>query len=65
MSDNIRILLVKQRKERKIRQKNVAKFIGITPTALSRYENGTTNLRMGYIEKYAEYLGLELKLLLK
>lgn len=65
MCNNIRNLLVNQRKERKIKQKDVAEFIGITPVSLSRYENGITTMKIKYIEKYAEYLGLEFKLFLR
>ena len=65
MSNSTREKLVNQRKSRNIKQKDVANFIGITPTALSRYENGETELRMCHIEKYAEFLGFEIKLLLK
>jgi transcriptional regulator with XRE-family HTH domain len=63
--DYIRKTLVEQRKARRIKQNAVAKFINISNVALSRYEKGYTNMSMDKIEKYADYLGLEIKLLLK
>jgi transcriptional regulator with XRE-family HTH domain len=63
--DYIRKTLVEQRKAKRIKQNAVAKFINISNVALSRYEKGYTNMSMDKIEKYADYLGLEIKLLLK
>jgi transcriptional regulator with XRE-family HTH domain len=63
--DYIRKTLIEQRKAKRIKQNAVAKFINISNVALSRYEKGYTNMSMDKIEKYADYLGLEIKLLLK
>jgi transcriptional regulator with XRE-family HTH domain len=63
--DYIRKTLVEQRKARRIKQNAVAKFINISNVALSRYERGHTDMSMDKIEKYAEYLGLELFFILK
>lgn len=63
--DYIRKTLVEQRKARRIKQNSVADFIGISNVALSRYEKGHTDMSMERIEKYVEYLGLEIKLMLK
>lgn len=62
---DIRKKLVDQRKKQKICASRVARFIKITPVALSRFENGKTMLKIEHLTKYAEYLGLELKLILK
>jgi transcriptional regulator with XRE-family HTH domain len=63
--DYIRKKLVEQRKAKRIKQTEVAQAIGISNVALSRYETGRTDMSMDKIEKYVEYLGLEIKLLIK
>ena len=62
---DIRIKLVELRKQRRIKQIDVAGHIGITATALSRFEKGKSDLKFKHIEKYVEFLGLEIKFLLK
>lgn len=61
----IRKKLLNQRLKEKIRAKEVANYIGISPVALSRFENGHTDMKSEHIEKYAKYLGLEIRLLIK
>jgi transcriptional regulator with XRE-family HTH domain len=62
---DIRKKLLNQRLERHIKAKKVAKYIGISPVSLSRYENGRTELKFEHLQRYAEFLGFEIKLLLK
>jgi transcriptional regulator with XRE-family HTH domain len=65
MSDSLKSKLIAQRKERRIKQKDIASAIGVSSTALSRWENGKSELKHEHIVKYAEYLGFELKLMIK
>ena len=60
-----RKVLLGQRKMKKISQKSMAEKIGLTPTTLSRYENGKTELRFENLKRYAEELGLEVTFIIK
>ena len=62
---DLRKVLVEQRKERRIKQSDVAKHIGISNVALSRYETGRTEMSHDKIDKYVDYLGLEIRILVK
>lgn len=60
---NILSTLIKDRKARGIKQSEVAKYIGISNSMLSRIESETSVQNLKYIDKYAEFLGFELRLL--
>lgn len=62
---DIRKRLTEQRKKQKVCASRVARKLSITPASLSRFEHGKTMLKWEHLVKYAEYLGFELKLLLK
>lgn len=55
--DNILNILSQERISKKIRQKEIAKHLGISSATFSRLENGKMELNFSYIIKYAEYLG--------
>ena len=65
IKDPIRDKLISARKSRKIKQITIADHIGITKSALSRYETGKTAMGFNKVQKYAEYLDLEVRLLIK
>lgn len=62
---DIRETLVKLRKQQKIKIKDVSENIGVSSVTLSRFENNKTELKFTSIQKYIEYLGYEIKLMLK
>jgi transcriptional regulator with XRE-family HTH domain len=57
--------LIRDRKDKKIKMTDISKGIGISKQLIGRLENGKSipNLRM--IERYADYLGYEIRLLKK
>ncbi len=57
--------LIQIRKEKKVRQYNVANHIKVTSVTLSRYEKGTRKMTFDNVCEYADYLGYELRLLKK
>ena len=57
--------LIKERKIRKVKQKDMAKHLNISPWTLNNYERGRRRISLEFIEDYADYLGLELKIMLK
>ena len=57
--------LIKIRKEQKIKQKQIAVKLGVNKTTMSRYESKSRKISAEDQDKYAEYLGLELKLQVK
>lgn len=65
IKDPVRDKLISVRKSRKIKQIAVADYIGMTKSALSRYETGKTAMGFNRVQKYAEYLDLEIRLLIK
>lgn len=58
-------ILVRDRKERKIKLTDVSVEIGINKSGLWRMESGKSIPNLSYIEKYASFLGYELKLIKK
>jgi len=62
---NIRESLSELRKTKEIKQKDIADSIGVERSKLSRFEKGEVNIPIEKIELYAEYLGMELRLLIK
>ena len=61
---NIKEQLIVKRKELGISQGEVAKGIGISQTALSRFELGKNQyLRFEHMIKYADILGLRFELI--
>ena len=57
--------LFELRKAKKVKQKDIADYIGVDRGQLSKYERGVANIPIEKIELYAEYLGMELRLLIK
>ena len=57
--------LVKIRKQRGISQKQMAEAIGITPTALCRFEKGQSDMKVKHLFAYIDELDYEFRLLLK
>jgi transcriptional regulator with XRE-family HTH domain len=55
--------LIKERKLKGISQPKVADYIGISKQLMSRMERGESIPNMNWIEKYAEFLGYEIRLL--
>lgn len=53
------------RKQRGIEQKHIVLRLGVTGTTLSRYEQGKREMPFKVLRKYAEYLGFEIKLMVK
>lgn len=56
-------VLVKERKSKGIKQKQIADFIGISGSLMSRLESGTIHPNLNYVVQFADYLGYELRLL--
>ena len=52
--------VVRLRNKNKITQKELAKKIGTTQSALSRFEMGNTNPSLGFLKKMASALGTKL-----
>ena len=57
--------LIADRKRRGLSQNDVAMYIGISKQMVSRLECGKSIPNIDYIEDYANYLGYELRLLMK
>lgn len=57
--------LVELRKKSGISQKEMFKKLDLTKTTMSRYENGSRKISAELQDKYAEYLGYEIKLMVK
>jgi len=62
---NLREALSSIRKSKKINQIKMAKHLGVPSCKISRFENHKGPLSLEDIQKYANYLGLELRLLIK
>jgi transcriptional regulator with XRE-family HTH domain len=58
-------LLIQTRKDRNIRQEKIAKYLNVNNTTMSRYENGKRKISFEKLLLYVEYLGYELKLMIK
>lgn len=58
----IAALLIKQRLQRKITQKELAKLMGTKQSAISRFESGTYNPSVVFLYKIAEALDAKLKI---
>jgi len=57
--------LILERESKKISQSEVARNIGISKQLMSRLESKKSIPNMDWIEKYADYLGFEVRLLKK
>ena len=57
--------LIKERESRKVTQRLMAKHLKITPSTLNRYEQGNRKIGLEMAENYADFLGLEFKLMVK
>ena len=55
-------ILVDIRKQKKIRQINLAIFLKVNTLTISRYENKKRKMPYDMLIKYADFLGYELKL---
>lgn len=63
---DIKDVLIAERIKRGIKQNEMADFIGISSTALCRFESGRNKeLRFRNMQKYAEKLGMEFVLMIK
>jgi DNA-binding XRE family transcriptional regulator len=57
--------LVEQRKKSEVSQKEMAKHLGLTNSTMNRYEKENRDISAKLQDDYAEYLGYELKLMVK
>jgi transcriptional regulator with XRE-family HTH domain len=57
--------LIIERKRLSVKQKDIAKHLGCTAATLNRYEKGNRDISSAMVDKYADYLGYELKLMIK
>ena len=57
--------LIKIRKDQRVDQKDIIRFIGVNNTTLSRYESKKRKIPFDKLIKYAEYFGYEIRLLKK
>lgn len=57
--------LIEIRKLKKTKQVDVAYYIGVSKTTMSRFESGKYEMSTKKLEKYAEYLEYEIRLLKK
>lgn len=57
--------LIRIRKDKRVDQKYLAQYLNITSTTMSRYESGKRHIPVDLLIKYADYLGYELKLMVK
>jgi transcriptional regulator with XRE-family HTH domain len=57
--------LIQIRRMKSVFQKDLLSDLGVTATTLSRYESGKRKMPHDMLEKYADSLGYELRLMLK
>lgn len=57
--------LVQIRKEKKRGQKELAYHLGITTTTINRYERGKRKIPYDLMCKYAEFLEMDIRILIK
>jgi len=62
---NILVKLSEIRREKKIKQNEIASYLRVSDATMNRYEQGIRKIPLSQVEKYAEYLGYELKLMVK
>ena len=62
---NKRIKLIELRKEKKIKQKDLANYIGVTPRNMRRYETGEYEVPILNAERWGRKLGLSLNQFIK
>lgn len=62
---DIKEFVISNRKERGIKASVISRGTGITKCAISRFETGKHDMKLSDFIKYAEYLGYELKLMVK
>ena len=58
-------VLIEERKKKKVTQRKMAKHLKCMPATLNKYEKGTRKISSDNLEKYADFLGLEIKFMLK
>lgn len=57
--------LIQIRRANRVNQKTILNSLGVNATTLSRYENGQREMPFKVLERYADYLGYEIRLLKK
>lgn len=57
--------LIELRKRLNVKQKEIAIHLGVTKSTMSKYESGKRDISAKNQDKYAEYLGIELTIILK
>ena len=57
--------LIEFRKRLGIKQKDMARYLSISKSTLSRYERGSRKITAEYMDKYAEYLNIEIQFIIK
>jgi len=57
--------LIRIRKDQRVDQKHLLRFLGVNGTSLSRYESKKREMPFNVLVKYAEYFGYEIRLLKK
>jgi len=57
--------LIQIRKMKSVYQKDILSDLRITATTLSRYESGKRKMPYDMLERYADCLGYELRIMLK
>jgi transcriptional regulator with XRE-family HTH domain len=57
--------LIELRKEKGITQKRISRVLQVTRSTMSRYESGERKISLEDAEEYADFLGYELKLMLR
>lgn len=57
--------LIRIRKDRKIDQKHLLTYLGVSATTMSRYESKKREMPFSIMIKYADYLGYEFRLMIK
>jgi transcriptional regulator with XRE-family HTH domain len=62
---DIKEFVILNRKERGIKASVISRNTGITKCTISRFETGKNDMKLSDFIKYAEYLGYELKLMVK
>ena len=57
--------LKKRRKQKRVGQQELSKHLGVSRELMGKYENGKAVPRVDLLESWCEYLGVELRIILK
>lgn len=63
LKEQVGQLIREARRAKGFTQKEVGEKMGITEASFNRYENGTANLSLETVQKVAESLGVQVKLI--